>query len=69
MGSPGIPVTLVNATRDRIAPPAFAEAYAVRMKGEPRRVVIPEEGHVELIAPETKSWAATVKAIEGAVRP
>jgi acetyl esterase/lipase len=69
MGSPGIPVTLVNATRDRIAPPAFAEAYAVRMKGEPRRVVIPEEGHVELIAPETKSWAATVKAIEAAVRP
>lgn len=66
--APGIPVTLVNATLDRIAPPAFAEAYAARMKGEPKRVVIPDEGHAELIAPETKAWAATVKIIEDALR-
>jgi acetyl esterase/lipase len=65
---PGIPVTLVNATLDRIAPPAFAEAYAARMKGAPKRIVIADEGHAELIAPETKAWAATVKVIEAALR-
>jgi acetyl esterase/lipase len=66
--SPGMPVTLVNATLDPIAPPAFAEAYAVRMKGAPRRITIADEGHAELIAPETKAWAATVKVIEAALR-
>jgi acetyl esterase/lipase len=66
--APAIPVTLVNTTLDRIAPPTFAEAYAARMKGGPRRVVIPDEGHAELVAPETKAWAATVKLIEAAVR-
>jgi acetyl esterase/lipase len=65
---PGIPVTLVNATLDRIAPPAFAEAYATQMKGKPQRIVIPDEGHAELIAPETKAWAATVKLIEALIR-
>jgi hypothetical protein len=40
-----------NNERDSIAPPAFGKAYGATM------VVTAEEGHAELIAPETKSWA------------
>jgi acetyl esterase/lipase len=63
---PAIPVTLVNGTLDRIAPPPFAEAYAAKRKV--RRVTIADEGHVELITPDTKAWAATVRLIEDALR-
>lgn len=66
--APGIPVTLVNGTVDNIAPPAFAEAYAARMRGAPKRVVIQNEGHVELITPDTKAWAATVAMIEAGLK-
>lgn len=63
---PAIPITLVNGTLDHIAPPAGAAAYAAKKKVA--RVTIADEGHVELITPETKSWAATVKLIEAALR-
>ena len=29
--------------------------------------IVPNQGHVELIAPETPAWAEAVKAIEGAL--
>ena len=64
------PQILVNATRDRIAPPAFAESYAAKAKAqgvEVRRVTVPEEGHVELIAPGTASWMAELAEIERAL--
>lgn len=63
---PSIRVTLVNATLDRIAPPAFATAYAAKRRAH--RVIIAGEGHVELITPGTKSWTATVRLIEDALR-
>lgn len=50
-----------HTDKDRIAPPAYAEAYA---DGMARRGVEVEthvhgpEGHVELIAPTSRSWAA-----------
>ena len=65
------PQVLVNATRDRIAPPSFADAYEAKAKlrgNAIRRIVIPEEGHVELIAPGTASWAAELAEIERALR-
>lgn len=61
---------LINASRDRIAPPAFADAYERRAKAKSvqlRRVIVPEEGHVELIAPGTASWAAEVREIQRAL--
>ena len=61
---------LINATLDFIAPPSFADAYEARAKSHKqtvRRVVVPEEGHVELIAPGTASWAAVVREIERAL--
>ena len=40
-----------NNDLDRIAPPAFGKAYGAKM------VTTPHEGHVELIAPDSASWA------------
>ena len=40
-----------NNDLDRIAPPAFGAAYGAKM------VTTPGEGHVELIAPDSVSWA------------
>ncbi|ESZ85845.1 MAG: esterase [Blastomonas sp. CACIA14H2] len=50
-----------HTDRDRIAPPAYAETYAVDMEKRGVRVenhVHGPEGHVELIAPNSRSWAA-----------
>jgi acetyl esterase/lipase len=63
---PGTMVTLINGTLDRIAPPDGAAAYARKRKAH--RVTIPDEGHVELITPDTRSWAAAVRVIEEALR-
>ena len=64
------PQILVNSSRDRIAPPSFADAYEAKAKASGtiiRRVVVPDEGHVELISPGTASWAAELGEIEHAL--
>ncbi len=64
------PQVLVNATRDPIAPPAFAEAYAAKARAKGltvRRVTVPDEGHVELIAPGSAAWTAELAEIERAL--
>lgn len=56
----------VNTTLDRIAPPSYAAAYetALRARGvSVENVTVADEGHVELIAPGTRAWAATVPLI------
>ncbi len=61
----------INAARDRIAPPAFAAAYAKRAKAKRvavRSLVVPNEGHVELIAPGSAAWRVEVREIERALR-
>ncbi|HWH22186.1 MAG TPA: alpha/beta hydrolase [Allosphingosinicella sp.] len=66
----GVSQTLVNGDSDRIIPTNFAHDYAARMKAAGDRVavtILPRQGHVELIAPETPAWAAAVKAIEKAL--
>ena len=60
----------VNTGDDRIAPPAYAEAYRKALAAKDvtvTNVTVPGEGHVELIAPESKAWKATVKVIEEAL--
>ncbi len=62
----GVRQILLNGGRDTIAPPALATAYAeqARAAGEHVRTVeIAGEGHVELIAPGSRSWAAEVALI------
>lgn len=61
---------LVNGLQDRIIPIAYAEDYAAKMRsaGDEVKVrMIDRTGHVELIAPETAAWAATVEEIEAAL--
>lgn len=64
------PQTLVNATHDRIAPPSFAGQYAAKAKVggiDVRQITVPDEGHVELIAPGTASWTAGLNEIRRAL--
>ena len=60
---------LINASRDRIAPPAFAVAYARRAGADAsvRQIVVADEGHVELIAPGSVAWKVEVRMIEQAL--
>jgi len=63
-------VVLVNASLDPIAPPAFAAAYVKRLAARgpaPQSHLVPDEGHVELIAPGSRSWAVERSLIEGAL--
>ncbi len=62
---------LINAADDRIAPPAFAAAYAYRAKRHGLKVAtqtIADEGHVELISPGSASWSAARRTIMRALR-
>lgn len=52
---------LFNNDRDAIAPPEYAHAYQAHLASQGvnvEAVVTKDEGHVELIAPNSKSWAA-----------
>ena len=60
---------LVAAEQDGISPPALTTDYARKAAaaGAPARtVIVPGEGHVELIAPGSKAWATEVALIEEA---
>ncbi|MEO8141123.1 MAG: alpha/beta hydrolase, partial [Sphingomicrobium sp.] len=67
----GVPHTMIGGNRDRIIPTHFNTSYAAKMRAKGDRVtvrIVPDQGHVELIAPETPAWAAAVDAIEGALK-
>ena len=71
MAPPRARVILVNADRDRIAPPSVAAAYAARMTARgpaPERREVQGEGHAELIAPGSKAWALERDLILEALR-
>ncbi len=71
LGPIGVRQILINGGRDRIIPIAYAEGYAgpMRAKGDDVRVrMVDEAGHVELVAPGTTAWEATVEEIERQVR-
>lgn len=66
----GVPQVLINGIQDRIIPTFYAEGYArpMRAAGDHVRVrMIDRTGHVELVAPETGAWAATVEEIRRAL--
>jgi len=67
----GVRQVLINGMQDRIIPTTYAEGYAAPMRaaGDDVRVrMIDRTGHVELIAPETAAWAATVEELQRALR-
>jgi acetyl esterase/lipase len=66
----GVRQVLINGRQDRIIPVAYATDYEAKMRaaGDDVRVrFIDRTGHVELIAPESAAWAATVEEIERAL--
>jgi acetyl esterase/lipase len=70
MGALGLPQVLINGLNDRIIPNHFPEDYARKMRaqGDDVRVrMIENTGHIELIAPESRAWAAAVQEIERAL--
>ena len=67
----GVAQVLVNGRQDRIIPVPYAEGYArpMRAAGDEVNVrMIDRTGHVELVAPGTAAWAATVEEIERVLR-
>ena len=66
----GVPQVAIHADRDRIAPVALGEAWVARAQaaGDEARLVTVPGGHVELIAPGTHAWEATVAEIERLLR-
>jgi acetyl esterase/lipase len=66
----GVRQILINGLQDRIIPTSYAEGYARQMRAAGDSVdvhMIDRTGHVELIAPETRAWAAAVREIEKAL--
>ncbi|PWG02204.1 alpha/beta hydrolase [Sphingosinicella humi] len=67
----GADQVLINGLQDKIIPTAYAEGYAAPMRAAGDKVtvrMIDDTGHVELVAPETKAWAAAVEEIQRALR-
>jgi acetyl esterase/lipase len=66
----GVDQILINGDLDRIIPTHFARDYAAKMEAAGDRVdvqIVPGQGHVELVAPDTPAWARAVAAIEQAL--
>ena len=66
----GVPQDLVNGREDHIIPFRLATDYVAKAKAAGDRVtlhVVPDTGHVELIAPETPAWAETRRLIRVAL--
>ena len=67
----GVPQDLVNGREDPIIPFRFASDYVERARraGDAVRLhVVPETGHVELVAPGTAAWTEARRLIAGAFR-
>jgi pimeloyl-ACP methyl ester carboxylesterase len=57
------PVAVVNGEQDGIAPPSMARAFVAKMARRGMhfdQIVLPDTGHVELIAPGTRAWTSAV---------
>ncbi|RHW18519.1 alpha/beta hydrolase [Sphingomonas gilva] len=66
----GVEQVLVNGDADRIIPTHFAGDYAAKMRAAGDEVtvhIVPDQGHVELIAPDSPAWARAAQAIEQAL--
>lgn len=66
-----VPETIVNGAEDSLAPPWLGQAYANRLRAAGDTVtvvVVPDTGHVELIAPGSAGWNRAAALIERMVR-
>jgi acetyl esterase/lipase len=61
----------INGDEDGIAPPALDAAYVAKMDARGARlrlIAVPDEGHVEEIAPGSAAWSRAVEAIHDLLR-
>ncbi|HEX3920361.1 MAG TPA: alpha/beta hydrolase [Caulobacteraceae bacterium] len=61
----------INGEEDGIAPPALDAAYVARMDARGARlrlIAVPDEGHVEEIAPGSAAWSHALEAIDDLLR-
>lgn len=62
---------IVNADQDGVAPPWLGEAYLHKAQttgAHAEMIVIPQSGHVELIAPNTRAWTRERALIQSLLR-
>lgn len=67
----GVPQLMVQGELDAVSPPFVGADFQARARarGEKVRViVIPNAGHVELIAPQSRAWAREVVEIQALLR-
>jgi acetyl esterase/lipase len=62
----GVPHDLVNGREDAIIPFRLATDYLAKAGGEATLHVVPDTGHVELIAPGSAAWTETKRLITAA---
>jgi acetyl esterase/lipase len=67
----GVPVISVNGSDDRIAPPLLGDGLTRKLEAagdEAALIVVPDTGHVELIAPDTEAFRLQAEALDSMVR-
>lgn len=67
----GVAQALVSGAADPIAPPRFAATWVAKAKaaGDPvTSIVVPDQGHFELITPGTPAWVQELGLIEAMLR-
>lgn len=62
-----VPTDLVNGRDDAIVPVRLAADYVAGSRGTARLHIVPNTGHVELIAPGTAAWDVTNALVKRAV--
>jgi acetyl esterase/lipase len=64
LGAGPEPQVQINGEEDSIAPPSFARRYAAKLPAARlATIVLPDTGHVELIAPGTRAWDQVVESL------
>jgi len=70
MPQAGVPQYLFNTTLDRVAPPAYADAYLAALPGaKVITTVTGNEGHVEHVAHDSRTWAEQRALLIKLLRP
>ena len=68
----GVPFVSVNGTDDRIAPPRLGDGLTQKAQeagDSASLIVVPETGHVELVAPDTEAFRIQADVLAGFVEP
>ena len=68
----GVPFASVHGAQDQIAPPLLAEALtekAIAAGDAAEAIIVPQTGHVELVAPDTEAFRQQAETLERFIQP